>query len=385
MDSDAASRNADGQRRRRFERIVLTSVFGDPLDPRTWSGAPKNLADALGRCGVTVTGFHPRLGMAGKMKVAARNIMSGCGRPISGEQLFRSELSRRRLALQVAETVSRSGIGHVVHTGTLDLPAVDRRSSVKHYLYCDHSWALARRFHGEAAMYPPAALDTYERLEQESLAGLDHIFTFGTYVRDHMIAHYGVPPARITAVGSGMGRIAPYAGSKDHDRPALLFVAKHYFGAKGGFLLLEAFRRARVRLPGLKLTVVGDATSRRHVPDDADITFHSNLSWDELQQLYHASTLLVQPMLNDPWGQVYLEAMVSRTPVVGLRRNGLPEILADGRYGILVARPDPDLLAEAILDALARPDRLERMSVEGQAHVLAKYSWDNVASRIAYT
>jgi len=375
---------AHSPRVRRFDRVALTSVFGDPLNPRTWSGAPKNVADGLERLGIAVEGIHPHLGTAGKLQVAAGNIVTGRGRPISGEQLLRSELARRRLATQVAHAAAQRGVRHVLHTGTMDLPAIDLARGVKHYLYCDHSWALAREHHVEAARYSRRALDAYERLEQQSLAGLEHIFTFGAYVRDNLINHYGVPPERITAVGSGMGRIAPYFGTKDYARPALLFVAKHYFRAKGGVLLVDAFLRAQAMRPDLTLTIVGDASSRQLVPRHPGITFHSQLPWEDLQRLYREATLLAQPMLNDPWGQVYLEALVSRIPVLGLRRHGLPEIVADGRYGFLVDHADPGLLADAILEAFAHPDRLARMAVEGQQHALASYSWDVVAGKIAF-
>jgi glycosyltransferase involved in cell wall biosynthesis len=372
------------RRPRRFDRVILTSVFGDPLDGRTWSGAPRGLASALQRLGVVVEGMHPQLGTAGKLEVAARSIVAGRGRPISGEQLLRSELARHRLATQVAGAAARLGVRHVLHTGTMDLPATDLARGVRHYLYCDHSWALARPHHIEAALYTRRALDTYERLERQSLAGLEHIFTFGAYVRDNLIGHYGVAPQRVTAVGSGMGRIAPYFGSKDYARPALLFVAKHYFRAKGGSLLVEAFRRAHGRRPDMTLTIVGDARSRQYVPPHPAIAFHTHLPWEELQRLYRESTLLAQPMLNDPWGQVYLEALVSRTPVLGLRRHGLPEIAGQGRYGFLVDDADPGTLADALLDAVADPQRLARMAVEGQRHVLASYSWDVVAEKIAF-
>ncbi|TWT12967.1 glycosyltransferase family 4 protein [Reyranella sp. CPCC 100927] len=378
---DAHARPAKVQR---FDRVALTSVFGDPLNPRTWSGAPKNVADGLQRLGIGVEGIHPHLGKAGKLQVAAGNIITGRGRPISGEQILRSELARRRLAAQVADAAAQLGVRHVLHTGTMDLPAIDVARGVKHYLYCDHSWALAREHHIEAARYPRRALDAYEQLERQSLAGLEHIFTFGTYVRDNLIDHYGVPPDRVTAVGSGMGRIAPYFGSKDYARPSLLFVAKHYFRAKGGVLLIDAFLRAQAMRPDLTLTVIGDPQSRPLVPRNTAITFHTQLPWEELQRLYHQATLLVQPMLNDPWGQVYLEALVSRAPVLGLRRHGLPEIVANGRYGFLVDHADPGLLADAILDACADPDRLARMGTEGQQHTLASYSWDVVAEKIAF-
>jgi len=155
--------------------------------------------------------------------------------------------------------------------------------------------------------------------------------------------------------------------------------------AKGGLLLLSAFDEAYRQRPDLRLTIVGDERSRSFVGDRPGVTLHAHLPWEKLQQLYRESTLLVQPMLNDPWGQVYLEAMVSRTPVMGLNRNGLPELVDGGRHGFLVDRADPSALAEAIVSAVSDPKRLESMAAAAQRHVLHNYSWGRVAERIAYS
>ena len=76
------------------------------------------------------------------------------------------------------------------------------------------------------------------------------------------------------------------------------------------------------------------------------------------------------------------EALASRTPVLGLNRNGLPEITCYGRYGFLVDRPDPQAVAASLVEAMSDMDRLAWMGTEGQRHVLRHYSWDTVAERI---
>ncbi len=369
----------------RFDRVAITCVFGDPRDLRSWSGAPANVAKELERLGVTVDSIRSSMSRWEKLGVAARDMMAGLGRPISTEQVLRGLRSRHRLAAKVAEQARHIGARHVLHTGTFDLPACDLASGVKHYLYCDHSWALTRAHHIDVWRYNERAMRAFEQAEREALHGLAHVFTFGTYVRDNLIAHYGLSPDQVTAVGSGMGAIAPYQGPKRYDKPALLFVAKHLFKAKGGQLLLSAFDEAYRRRPDLRLTIVGDERSRAFVGDRPGVTLHAHLPWETLQQLYRDSTLLVQPMLNDPWGQVYLEAMASRTPVMGLNRNGLPELVDGGRHGFLVDRADPGALAEAILCAVSDPSRLERMANAAQRHVLQNYSWSRVAERIAFS
>jgi glycosyltransferase involved in cell wall biosynthesis len=368
----------------RFDHIAITSVFGNPRELRTWSGAPANVASGLERLGVVVKELQPQLRKTTKIGIALRDMLAGRGRPVSSEQVLRSLTTRRRLAAQVAEQARRLGATNVMHTGTLDL-LPDRSDGLQHYLYCDHTWALARKHHIHATQYTERALDAFERAERQSLDGVAHVFTFGAYVRDNLIAHYGLAPDRVTAVGSGMGAIQPWHDAKEFARPRLLFVAKHLFQAKGGVLLVEAFKIARKRRRDLELTIVGDPRSRGFVPEMAGLSFRAHLPWDELQRLYRESTLLVQPMLNDPWGQVYLEAMISRTPVMGLARNGLPELVDGGGHGFLVDRADPQSLAEAILSALSDPHRLESMAERAQAYVLATHSWDRVAERILFS
>ena len=375
---------ADSPRRARFDRLAISCVFGDPRDSRSWSGAPANLSNALERLGLVVEGIHPRLGRLAKVGIAATNMVAGYGRPLDGEHFLRSLGSRRRLADQVTDLALRLSVRHVLHTGTFDLPTGASTCGVAHYLYCDHSWALARTHHILSRRFNKKAMASFESAERESVRGLEHIFTIGSYVRDNLIAHYGVPADRVTAVGSGMGAIEPYFGPKDYSRPALLFVAKHLFQAKGGELLLKAFELAHRRRNDLTLTIVGDERSRSFIGSRPGISFHGHLPWIDLQELYRAATVLVQPMLNDPWGQVYLEAMSSRTPVMGLNRNGLPELVDGGRHGFLVDRPEPAALAEAILSAVSEPERLERMAMMAQRHVLDTYSWDRVAQRIAF-
>src|SRR5579862_2111145 len=161
------------RRELRFDRVALTSVFGDPLNPLTWSGAPCRLAAALTQHGVAVEGFHPKDSRIGRILGAGRYVAAGYGIPRTSEQILRNESTRARHADQVAEFIARRDIRHVLHTGTLDLPAFDLRRHVKHYLYCDHTWSLALPWRADAARLSDKARDEYERLERESLLGLE--------------------------------------------------------------------------------------------------------------------------------------------------------------------------------------------------------------------
>lgn len=360
-------------------RIAISSVFGDPFNPRTWSGAPANVAHQLALLGAKVEGIHPHYGLFTKAFIVGGDLLCKQGWPVNTEQVLRGTLSRFTLANALRKQARKMGVRHILHTGTFDL-SEEREPEIAHYLYCDHTWDLSADHHVDTHRYNLWAHFDFDKGERNALAGLTHIFTFGDYVRRNIIERYGVPHYRVTTVGSGYGNIEPYLGPKDYSKPKLLFVAKHLFKAKGGELLLEAFEIARQQRQDLQLTIVSADMDARVIRRGVQVFGH--VSWERLQELYRESTLLVQPMLNDPWGQVYLEAMVSKTPVLGLNRNGLPEITNNGEHGFLCDYPQAEVLAHLILDASSQPQRLERMGLSGQSHVLWSYSWRNVARKI---
>jgi glycosyltransferase involved in cell wall biosynthesis len=55
-----------------------------------------------------------------------------------------------------------------------------------------------------------------------------------------------------------------------------------------------------------------------------------------------------------------VEAMASHTPVVATRGGAFPEIVEDGRSGLLVERGDAQALAGAILQLLSNPCNVSR-------------------------
>ncbi len=369
---------------RRFDRIAISSVLGSPESPSVWSAAPYNLANALERLGVSVIRVDSGLSRIELGLLALRYAAAGHGIPPSTEAVLRSPAARQITARRLAGKLRGSDVDGIIHTGTLDIGATPDNGSLRHYLYCDDDWTFSLPNRPDAHRYGSASVRTFARHDRTALANVDHVFTFSRCLRDHFSGNFGLPPERVSAVGCGMGNIEPYAGGKDYANGRILFVAKHMFVQKGGLLLLEAFRLARQTRPDLRLSIIGDRRSRRFAAGQDGVEVHDRLSWPELQEMYRNAALLVQPMLNDPWGQVFIEALVSRTPVLGLRRNGLPEIVENGRHGFLVDQPDPRQIARSMLDALRRPDRLAEMGLSGQRHVLGNYTWDLVARRIAY-
>jgi glycosyltransferase involved in cell wall biosynthesis len=125
---------------------------------------------------------------------------------------------------------------------------------------------------------------------------------------------------------------------------------------KGGALLVRAFRRVSARVPGARLTFVGDGPLRADIERlAADLGLQDVVrvtGWLDaagVDREISAAWALVAPSLwAEPFGLVVPEAILRGVPVVASRTGGFAESVADGRTGLLVPNGDEDGLADCI-------------------------------------
>ncbi len=93
-----------------------------------------------------------------------------------------------------------------------------------------------------------------------------------------------------------------------------------------------------------------------------------------------ASRVYVQPSLSEGLGTSILDALLLEKPVVACAVGGIPEIVDDGRHGLLVPPDDPGALAGAIVSLLDSPDLAARLGAAGRERVLAEFTSDRMVN-----
>src|SRR3546814_19102348 len=92
----------------------------DPLDSKTWSSGPSNLARALIAKGVDIVPFDSRVvGKSGKAIAAAWNLVRGL--PVREIGRFAGVRALRRRA--VAAAAEAAGVAHIICTSSIDATA----------------------------------------------------------------------------------------------------------------------------------------------------------------------------------------------------------------------------------------------------------------------
>lgn len=101
--------------------------------------------------------------------------------------------------------------------------------------------------------------------------------------------------------------------------------------------------------------------------------------------LTHAQTFLC-PSIYEPLGIVNLEAMACETAVVASRVGGIPEVVDDGKTGILVDysidhEKFESNFAAAITNVMSDSSNANRFGKAGRERAIAEFGWDKVATQ----
>ncbi len=155
---------------------------------------------------------------------------------------------------------------------------------------------------------------------------------------------------------------------------------------KGTDLLLRAFARLRAGSPQARLLIVGDGPEweRLHALAEAlgireVTTFTGTLAG--VADPLAAMTVFVLPSHWEGFGLAVVEAMAAGRPVVVTQVGSLPEVVGEGKCGLLVPPNDPEAMAAAIAQLLDDPDLRSRLAQAGRERVQALYTREVMVAR----
>jgi glycosyltransferase involved in cell wall biosynthesis len=176
---------------------------------------------------------------------------------------------------------------------------------------------------------------------------------------------YGVPAHRIRVVPPGLNLeqwpLQDRRPRAPGDVARLLFVGGD-FVRKGGDLLLDVFSQHLQDRCELHLV------TRDDVPERPGVHVYRNFGPNDpgLRDLYAYCDIFVLPTRADCFSLASMEAMATGLPVVTSEVGGIPEIVADGHSGFLIARDDGRALFRCLDTLIGAPDVCAAMGAEGR-------------------
>jgi glycosyltransferase involved in cell wall biosynthesis len=153
---------------------------------------------------------------------------------------------------------------------------------------------------------------------------------------------------------------------------------------------LDTAVRALAELPGATLLVLGEGPDRGELESLASsLGVRDRLVLPgrvgNVAELYGRADLLVHPARWEGFGLAMLEAMLAARPVVAARAGSAPELVEDGRTGVLVPVDDVDALVSAVSGLLADPPRAALLGRAGLERARREFSVARMAERTIAT
>jgi glycosyltransferase involved in cell wall biosynthesis len=166
---------------------------------------------------------------------------------------------------------------------------------------------------------------------------------------------------------------------KDQRKPLCVAMAGRLEPVKRPQDFVEAAVLVLQKNKDLRFLVVGDGSLmpvlRKRVQELNLQGYIAFLGWrEDIISILSEVDIFVLPSLNEAVGRSALEAQALGVPVVATKVGGIPEIVQDGRTGILINPKDPQRLAEAIIFLSENEEKREQMSEAAKKWVDEKFS-----------
>ncbi len=184
---------------------------------------------------------------------------------------------------------------------------------------------------------------------------------------DGSLLALGIPAERIGRWDRGVDveRFSPSRRRRTRagDDEIVVLYAGRLTREKGLDLLADAFERAWQADPRLRLQLAGGGPEEhaRRARLGESATFLGWLDGDALADAYADADVFLFASETDTFGQAILEAQASGLAVLAVDAGGPAELVEHGRSGLL-ASPDGDALARALLELADRPALCERLA-----------------------
>jgi mannosyltransferase len=162
---------------------------------------------------------------------------------------------------------------------------------------------------------------------------------------------------------------------------------------KGTDVFVAAMCRLLPRYPDFTAVVLGEVDQKSfaaRLKADAAAAGLSNrivfLGYRPIEELplwYQRISIYAFCSRNEGFGLTLLEAMAAENALVASRAGAAEVVVSDGDTGLLVPPGDVDAMTAALETLMRDPERARRMGQAARARVMAEFSIDAEAERIA--
>lgn len=172
-----------------------------------------------------------------------------------------------------------------------------------------------------------------------------------------------------------------------HSQQILIGAVGRLSEEKGFHHLINVVSRLVEEKRQVGLVIAGEGHLREQLQtqiDQLDLQDHVRLCGflSDPRELYRAIDLFVLSSVREGLPNVVLEAMASRKAVVATSCNGIPNLIENGRNGLMVPVDDEAALLDAVRKCISSDDLRERLAGAGRSTMEERYCFDRRMNKV---
>lgn len=167
---------------------------------------------------------------------------------------------------------------------------------------------------------------------------------------------------------------------RQHPEPFELLCVGRLVPVKGQYVLIEAVARLIAEGRQLRLRLVGDGPDRQGLETlvaqqglTKQVIFEGSVNQENILNLYNQTDVFVLATFAEGLPVALMEAMMVEIPCITTHITGIPELIRNGKDGLLIAPSDTQALVDAISLLMDKPDLRRQIGEAGRQRVLKKY------------
>ncbi|MCG2693888.1 NAD-dependent epimerase/dehydratase family protein [Candidatus Parcubacteria bacterium] len=154
--------------------------------------------------------------------------------------------------------------------------------------------------------------------------------------------------------------------------------------------LLSAMPSILNRFPDAELILVGDGPLKESLQRTAyglqlgdRVKFLGNLPHKTALEELAKADVSICPSLAEGLGITFIEAQILGVPIIGTRVGGIPDVIEDGKTGILINPASAKDIAEAIIKIFEMEENEKNIMIEeAKKSARDKFDWDKIAIQV---
>ncbi len=206
-------------------------------------------------------------------------------------------------------------------------------------------------------------------------------------------SHYTKKNILVTPFGINTSEFKPEPDIGNIKQDLVIGTIKTLEKKYGVSFLLRAFSILFHKYPdiSLKLLIVGTGSLQKELIDLAETLgiagvteFTGAVPFAEVVKYHNRLDIYVAVSIDpsESFGVAILEASACGKPVVVSNTGGLPEVVIDGKTGLVVPVKDAEKTAAALEKLLFDPGLRQSMGKKGRSHVQENYEWNDCVQQM---